>query len=228
MRDTAIFLFDLTGIMAQPWLEAGYECWLFDAQHNPGLSEYENLHIVGGFLQSSDDVWKYIDPARVAFVCGFPPCTDLAVSGSRHFQAKMKANPYYLGEAMELVRLVEAVGEQSGAPWCLENPVGVIPTLWRQANFTFQPFEFGGYLPEDDVHPLYPEYIAPRDAYPKTTCLWSGNGFTLPPLKPVPPDGGWSRQTTQLGGKSLKTKNIRSATPRGFAAAVFQHLHNKV
>jgi len=31
---------------------------------------------------------------------------------------------------------------------------------------------------------------------------------------------GYSDQFKKLGGKSLKTKNIRSATPRGFAKAV--------
>ena len=32
----AIFLFDRTGIMAQPWLNAGVECWIFDGQHQTG------------------------------------------------------------------------------------------------------------------------------------------------------------------------------------------------
>jgi hypothetical protein len=36
---------------------------------------------------------------------------------------------------------------------------------------------------------------------------------------------GSSLQHRKLGGKSLKTKNIRSATPRGFAKAVY--LSNK-
>jgi hypothetical protein len=43
----------------------------------------------------------------------------------------------------------------------------------------------------------------------------------MPEPIPVQPELGFSRQHTQLGGKSLKTKNIRSATPRGFSRAVF-------
>ena len=42
----------------------------------------------------------------------------------------------------------------------------------------------------------------------------------MPEKKPVPVDSGYSDQYKLLGGKSLKTKNIRSATPRGFAKAV--------
>ena len=48
-----------------------------------------------------------------------------------------------------------------------------------------------------------------------------GNGFIEPIAKPVACDAGYSDQHKKLGGKSLKTKNIRSATPRGFAKAVF-------
>jgi hypothetical protein len=36
---------------------------------------------------------------------------------------------------------------------------------------------------------------------------------------------GSSTQHRKLGGKSMKTKNIRSATPRGFAEAVYQANH---
>lgn len=85
----------------------------------------------------------------------------------------------------------------------------------------FHPYEYGGYLPTIDEHPIYPEYIKPRDAYPKKTCIWSGGGFCMPEKKPVAVMPGYSDQHNKLGGKSLKTKNIRSATPRGFANAVF-------
>ena len=103
----------------------------------------------------------------------------------------------------------------------MENPVSVISTMWRKPDYKFDPFEYGGYLPEDDNHPIYPEHIKPRDAYPKKTCIWSGNGFIMPEKIKVNVAPGFSDQHKRLGGKSLKTKNIRSATPRGFATAVF-------
>lgn len=46
----------------------------------------------------------------------------------------------------------------------------------------------------------------------------------MPPKLPVPmvtEPTGYSRQHEKLGGKSAKTKQIRSETPRGFALAVF-------
>jgi hypothetical protein len=42
----------------------------------------------------------------------------------------------------------------------------------------------------------------------------------MPTKAPVECPKGYSTQHKKLGGKSMKTKNIRSATPRGFAKAV--------
>ena len=146
----------------------------------------------------------------------------LAVSGAAHFAKKRDSNPNFQDEAMVLVKLVKLVGDGYNCPWALENPVSVISTKWRKPDFKFDPYEFGGYLPGDDTHPLYPEYIKPQDAYPKKTCIWHGNGFIEPEKRPVDVDDGYSDQHKKLGGRSLKTKNIRSATPRGFASAVFK------
>ena len=68
-------------------------------------------------------------------------------------------------------------------------------------------------------------HIKARDAYPKETWLWVGNGFTLPRRRPVKVDDGYSDQYERLGGKYPRTKLIRSLTPRGLAAAVFEANH---
>lgn len=94
------------------------------------------------------------------------------------------------------------------------------------------PNEYGGYLPAKDVHPEYPQYIVPRDAYRKQTCYWLLNGMKLAKKKPVPLfDTGVktklgraknSKQFLKLGGKSEKTKTIRSLTPRSPFIALFK------
>ena len=229
----AVFLFDYTGIMAKPWADAGYLCYCFDGQHPMGVSKSnsENIlnvgawfskNLTGDFLRSDIDKIISITGSNVDFLFGFPECTDLAVSGAAHFEKKRGINPFFQDEAMMLFYLVESLGVELGCPWGLENPISVASTLWRKPDFKFHPFEYGGYLPEDDKHPFYPEYIKPRDAYPKKTCIWSGNSFVMPEVKPVHAEPGFSDQHKKLGGKSLKTKNIRSATPRGFAQAVFE------
>lgn len=227
----AIFIYDFTGIMAQPWLEAGYECWCFDGQHPTGITRDGN-HVKVGMWFDAARVGEHaaviceMVGEGVEMVFGFPECTHLAVSGAAHFAKKLASDPLIQVKATVLATLVEMVGVKCGAKWAAENPVSVLATLWRKPNFSFHPYEYGGYLPEDDKHPTWPEYIAPRDAYPKKTCIWSGNGFVQPLKKPVPVRAGYSDQHLKLGGKSLRTKNIRSATPRGFARAVFEANHN--
>ena len=228
----AIFLFDYTGIMAKPWAEAGYVCYCFDGQHPSGVTPGAHKNILNVGMWFSNIWGDSLDPdilkimtvvgESVEFVFGFPECTDLAVSGATHFAKKRTAIPYFQENAMMSFYLVRDVANKYGCKWAAENPVSVASTMWRKPDYIFNPFDYGGYLPEDDKHPLYPDYIKPRDAYPKKTCIWAGNGFVMPDKISVDVEPGYSDQHKKLGGKSLKTKNIRSATPRGFAQAVYE------
>jgi len=248
-----ISLFDLSGEAVKPWFEDGYQCFCFDAQHPEGINLhpeiepktypkswfYGNVHIansvytVGGQAISpmgemDERSWTSIIELLfklydVQMVMGWPPCTDLATSGARHFQAKGEANPRFQKEAMELVYFVRDIGISYKCPWFFENPVSMISSYYKRPDYTFSPHEYGLYLPEDDVSPDADGIIPPRDQYTKKTCIWSGNGFVMPEKKPVElPDGyTYSPQYKRLGGRSQKTKNIRSKTPRGFARAVW-------
>lgn len=207
-----ISLCDYTGVFTKPWRNAGYEAIHVDPQR-------ENN---GTIIEMMPTVRDAIMSGRVAFVMGFPPCTDVAVSGAAHFESKKEADPYFQAKAALVAEQCRMIGLMAGCPWAFENPVSVFSGIFGEPHYKFDPYEYGGYLPEDDKHPLWPEYIAPRDAYPKLTCLWVGGDFIMPPKKPVYVKHGYSDQHSKLGGKSLKTKNIRSATPRGFSEAIFQ------
>lgn len=229
-REVAIFLCDLTGIMAQPWIDGGFDVILVDPQHPQGVTVDGQITRVGHVVDHPV-TWtllrKVIGDRRVVFVAGFPVCTDLAVSGTSRWADKRTADVHFQARAMQLVHECRVIGELSDAPWFFENPVSAISSIFRKPDYIFNPYEYGGYLPIDDVHPLYPEYFPPRDAYGKKTCIWSGGGFRMPTPRPVEiasgqNDGqGQSKAHNKLGGKSERTKNIRSATPRGFATAVY-------
>lgn len=219
----AIFLYDYTGLMAKPWIDAGYECWCFDGQHEPGVRR-DGLHVkVGMWLHpTSAEAIRLIVGHGVSFVFGFPECTDLTNAGTKHWERKRNENPDFQANAMALCDLVRMVGEAYNCPWAFENPIGALSTIYRKPDFIFHPCDYAGYLPEDDEHPVYPDVYPGRDLYNKNTCIWSGNGFVEPVKKRIEPlhkdNPGWRK----CGGKSVRTKNIRSATPRGFAAAVFE------
>jgi hypothetical protein len=237
MRPVVISFFDYTGAAVEPWANAGFECYCFDIQHDetPRTVSY----IGGGSvtferadLSSKETYADLIDGFAgrdIRMVFGFPPCTDLAVSGARHWQRKREADPMFQERAILMAVHVATFANAMGVPYAIENPVGALCTQWRKPDHKFQPYFFGGYLSEEDAHPLWPNVIPARDAYTKATCLWTGNGFVMPEQRPVVPVVIWfengksgSPQWAKLGGKSLRTKNIRSATPRGFAQAVFE------
>jgi hypothetical protein len=224
-------LYDFTGEAVLPWARHGFECFCFDIQHSR-VAPRRVTYSGGGsitFLHAdlhdrsvmNDLATEY--RGQVAFMMAFPVCTDMAVSGARHFEAKAEADALFQEMAADHARWCGVLGESLGCPFFIENPVSTLATQWRKADHAFHPYEYGGYIPEAEAdHPTWPDYIAPRDAYPKKTCLWTGGGFVMPERQPVPCGPEFSQQYKKLGGKSLKTKNIRSATPRGFAAATFE------
>ena len=87
MKDVALFLYNLTDNMAQPWIDAGYRVVMVDMQHPQGIAECGQITKIGADIRNG---WmpprEIID--RIAFVAAFPPCDHLAVSGARWFKGK--------------------------------------------------------------------------------------------------------------------------------------------
>lgn len=224
-----ISLYDYTGEAVRPWADAGYDCYCYDIQHEDVVEQINGggtIHYLRADLHSYETIASIYDAfvdEPVVFAMAFPVCTDLAVSGAAHFKAKAQRDPDFQKKAAGYAMWCAEMFDDWDVPYFIENPVSVLSTLWRKPDHSFHPYFYGGYISEAEAeHPKWPDYIAPRDAYPKKTCLWTGGGFEMPAYKPVEVEQGYSRQHNLLGGKSAKTKNIRSATPRGFARAVFE------
>lgn len=207
MGEIVISLCDRTGNMVKPWADAGYECICVDLQ-NKMYESNGNIIKIRRDLTRIKDLSELTAGASVVAIFAFPPCTDLAVSGARHFQRKgLKA----VVEALALVERCVDLCEQSGAPWMLENPVSVISTHWRKADYSFDPYQYAGYLEDPST-----------DTYTKKTCLWTGGGFVMPAVKPVNISHAPGKSPIHLAPPSKDRANIRSVTPMGFARAVFE------
>lgn len=221
-------LFDGSGLMAQPWAEAGHTCYCFNydgADHGNyarlgAKVEHENIRYIDAWINNKFDFGVAPD-----IIFAFPPCTDLAVSGAAHFESKRRKNPTFQVEAAITCKVAARLAKKYNVPYMIENPVSVLLSLWRKPDYVFNPYEYGGYLPENDTHPMFPDVIPARDAYVKKTCLWVGNGFVIPSAAVVTADSGDNPGWAKLGGKSARTKTIRSLTPRGFAKAVYEANH---
>lgn len=232
-KGIVISLYDFTGEACRPWAEAGYECFCYDIQHD---STKEELFEGGGAIyychadlhkrETYHDLIHTFCDLAIDFGMAFPVCTDLAVSGAAWFAKKAEADPDFQTKAVSYAIACAEFFDILGVPHFVENPVSVLATKWRKPDHSFHPFEYGGYISDAEAeHPRWPEYIAPHDAYKKKTCLWTGGGFKMPDTIPVQPEhyhgNGYSTAMMKLGGKSQRTKDIRSATPRGFAKAVY-------
>ena len=192
MKPIMISCFDLSTIMAEPWVKKyGYEAYCVDIKHPKGITTTESgIHLVGA------DMLDWLPPrGSVEFAAFFPPCTSVAVSGARWFQDKG------IGALIEALRLFDIsvkIAENLGCPYLIENPVSTVSTYWRKPDYLFDPCDYG-------------------DPYTKRTCLWSGGGFVMPEKNRVEAtEGSKMHRLPPTEGRAEK----RSKTPKGFALAV--------
>lgn len=89
-------------------------------------------------------------------IIAFPPCTHLCSSGARHWASKKD-------KQKAAIDFVMAIANAPCPKICIENPVGILSTVWRKPDQIIDPFQFG----HEEM---------------KTTCLWLKG---LPKLKPT-------------------------------------------
>ena len=201
---TVLSLCDLTGNMTRPWVEAGYQAILVDPQHVITRWEGRVLKFAGTVEDALEAGLPNI--GQLAAVFGFPPCTDLAGSGARWWAGKRTADFMFQARAVAVAEQCRTIGRMSGAPWFVENPVGALSRVFGKPTHTFDPCDYTAWEPADN--------------YTKRTCLWAGGGFRMPrPQRDSSlgaPDGRIHKAPPGPG-----RENFRSATPLGFARAVF-------
>ena len=193
-------LYDYTGNILKPWVEAGYTGYAVDIKHNGKTKEEIGQ---GTLYKIEADVTDFLPPLTVYdMVFAFPPCTNLAVSGARWFKDKGLDG---LSDAIENVEYARRIAEWSNAPWVIENPVSTLSTYWREPDYTFHPYEYDGYTEDNE-------------AYSKKTCLWTSDSFQMPDTKATEEYDDRIHQMPPSEDRSEK----RSVTPMGFARAVFR------
>lgn len=189
-----------TGSWSKPYREAGYSVTVVDPLADKIGGNYSGT--VGEFL---DELQAEDFPPRFHGVLAAPPCDHFSVSGAQYWPAKDADGR--TAAAVQIVRdCLEVIDLVKPEFWALENPVGRIEKLVPEIGprmLVFNPCDFG-------------------DAYTKRTHLWGEfNPFLVKtPVEPVRAcaQGSWLQK---LGGKSAKTKRLRSMTPPGFAKAFF-------
>ena len=230
-----ISLFDYTCLSLAPWKARGFEVHAYDRRHPDGYTvTASGVHIHGIDLSTAEALQSVVDEhagRKMAFAMAYPPCTELSRAGARYWKEKGESDPHFQDNAAALVTSVDDALKQFNCPYYIENPASsTLRNLWRAPDHTFEPCWYGGYLSENDPHPMYPNQIPNQDAYTKRTGLWVGGGFhQMPPQRRVEPTfkewvegstGKKRRVTPILYSGGAEGKEARHATPRGFSEAI--------
>ena len=196
--------------------ERGHRAFSSDIQICSG--GHPEWHILGDVLQVINggcsfftlDTHTHTQEGPWDLIIAHPPCTDLAVSGARHFAQKQKD-----GRQQKAIVFFMQMALANCKKIAVENPVCIMASAWRRPDQIIQPYQFG-------------------HSTRKATCLWLKN---LPPLRPtkiVDPGetdeygfsiGGALRYATDENGKILswndpRTAKERSKTFQGIADAM--------
>lgn len=181
---TVIILYEHSGTFTQIYREMGYNVITFDK-----MIDGTDCRI---------DI-EFDARLKVRGILAFPPCTHLANSGARFWAEK---GAPALIDAMSHVDVVaRLVLLYKPFFWMFENPAGRLSRYYGKPAFTFDPYEFGG-------------YVGGGDAYTKKTCLWGK--FNKPKPWPVEPSEG---SKMHVMGQTSERGMMRSKTPKGFAIA---------
>ena len=99
-----------------------------------------------------EDMFEVIKrESKFDLMIAFPPCTDLAVSGARHFERKIAD-----GSQQRSIDFFMSVINADVDKIAVENPIGIMSKRYRKPNQIVQPWMFG-------------------DKAQKSTCLWLKN-----------------------------------------------------
>lgn len=216
---------DYSGAWSKPFRDAGYITVRIDPKLKTGKLNTLDRTIGITAQQYRDRLCDQVDAGehirgRFAAILLAPPCTAFASSGSQYWPAKDADGT--TADALEIIdACTDIVYMSQPAAWVLENPVGRLSTSCYRPRLGWpriyvQPHNFAGLSSDPEA-----------DRYTKKTGLWGE--FSVPALKALMAQqnmtplraceqGSWIQK---LGGKSERTKELRSMTPPGLAQATF-------
>ena len=172
---------EFSGRVRDAFRALGHDAWscdLLECESDP------KWHYQGCVENILEDGWD--------LMVAHPPCTHLAVSGSRWF-AEKRAD----GRQQKALDFVQMLMDSPIEKWAIENPVSIISTVIRKPDQIIQPWQFG-------------------HGETKATCLWLKN---LPKLQPTKIVEGRQARIHKMSPGPERWKH-RSRTFEGIAEAM--------
>lgn len=181
---------EYSGTVRDAFLKAGHDAMSCDMLP----TESHGPHYQGDLFDVIDYPWD--------LAIFHPPCTHLAVSGSRHFAAKRMD-----GRQQSAVSFFMSIVRRSAhiPATAIENPVCIMSSMWRKPDQVIQPWQFG-------------------HGETKATCLWIKG---LPLLTPINIVDGREARIHKMPPSANRWK-LRSTTYQGIADAMAQQWGGKL
>lgn len=218
-RRLIVSIYDHSGAWPKDYAQAGYAVLLWDYKHEGCI--LQNFHRL--LMQIEDAAAVGYEPWGLIAA---PPCTDISAAGAQYWSLKDSTPapvPYgpdwtQTEYSEALVRIVLHLAELfNWRWWVMENPPGrlekLVPEAAQYRKMMFQPWEYGDPITKRTV--LWGNFnsdLFKTVVQPETVAIKANGGIRTYQASAV-----WAK----TGGKSEKTKTIRSNTPAGFARAFF-------
>ena len=180
---------EFSGVVREAFRERGFDAFSCDLLPSDDNSYF---HIRGDVRDLLGMGWD--------MMIAHPPCTDLSVSGARHFAEKIADGRQQ--RALDFVRLLMAAPIPRIA---IENPISVISSKIRKPDQIIQPWQFG-------------------HGETKATCLWLKG---LPKLRPTNIVEGREARVHRMAPSPDRWKE-RSRTFSGIAEAMADQWGNEL
>lgn len=204
-----ISLYDYTGNASRPYDENGWKVYRIDIQNGIDILKWD----FGIPLRENN----YKEIEKIGIIA-MQPCTAYALSGNRHKKQRLLDGSFAYSQKLvaRTCMIITYYNMTSFLSfWQLEQPMTDIHkhNPWiGSVKQKFNPCDFAGYDP-----------IPNNSRYNKQPCLFGE--FTPMIKRRLEPLEKSSPVWIKYGGKSLATKNARSATPLGFAYAFYNANH---
>ena len=169
---------EFSGIVRDAFIKKGHDAWSCDLLPSEGNGNHIQANVMD------------IDMTPYDLVIAHPPCTYLSSSGARWWETKQVEQRKAIYFFLWLVNLPNQMV-------AVENPIGLMSTLYRKPDQIIQPWQFG-------------------HGETKATCLWVKN---LPLLEPTNIVNGRKPRVHHEPPSKERWKN-RSRTYQGIANAM--------
>ena len=182
---------EFSGRVRDAFRRKGHDAWscdLLPTESKCGGDTFysdDRYHVIGDAIHLLEDM-------RLDILIAFPPCTHLCSSGARWFGQKRKD-----GRQQSAIDFFMKLVDTPVKKKCIENPVGIMSTVYRKPDQIVQPWQFG-------------------HGETKATCFWL---FGLPLLESTRVVDGRMNRIHRMPPSPDRAKK-RSITYQGIAKAM--------